>query len=113
MLPQWSEIRQAALDILRPDEKSLKHGLELHRENFIFDAYGFAPSGGGKCPAVDELLDSGASRDEIILATEQFRMCGSFDDPEMRRLLKEAWDFSGVDCNFQNSGTEGNDAVSK
>ena len=111
MLERWQQTRQAALDILRPDEKTLKHGLELHRENYIFDAYGFAPSGGGACPEADRLLEQGASRDEVTLALEQFRMCESFRDPEMRKRLREAWEFAGVDCNFQNSGVEGNDPL--
>ena len=111
MTDRWHEIRQAALDVLHPDEKTLAHGLELHQNSYVFDAYGFSPSGGGKCPRIDELISAGASRDEITRAREEFRMCNSFDDPEMRSLLKAAWEFAGVDCNFQNSGIEGNDPV--
>ena len=111
MNDRWQEIRQAALDVLHPDEKTLAHGLELHRNSYVFDAYGFSPSGGGRCPRIDELISAGAGREEIIRAGEEFRMCSSYDDPAMQKLLKEAWEFSGVDCNFQNSGVEGNDAV--
>ena len=112
MIPElWQKIRQAALDILQADEKTLKHGLELHQNSYVFDAYGFSPTGGGKCPRVAELLRANASRNEITRALENFRQNLSFDDPEIRSLLKAAWDFAGVDCNFQNSGTEGNDPV--
>ena len=41
MNDRWQEIRQAALDVLHPDEKTLAHGLELHRNSYVFDAYGF------------------------------------------------------------------------
>ncbi|MBE6389638.1 MAG: dipeptidase [Lentisphaerae bacterium] len=111
MQARFEEIRKIGLDVLKPDEKSLRHGLELHAESYVFDAYGFSPTGGGKAPRLGELISGGASRDEITRALEEFRMIGCFDDPQMVKLLKEAWDFAGVDCNFQNSGLEGNDAV--
>ena len=101
--------RRLALERLKPSEKELEHGLELHRESFVFDAYGFMPSGGGKCPRLEQLIKEHAGRDEIILAYEEFVKNSCFDnDPAMRRLLAQAWEFSGVDCNFQNSGQEGN-----
>ena len=111
VMERWQEVRQAAMDVLHPDEKTLRHGLELHANSYVFDAYGFSPGGGGNCPRVRELIDAGASRDEINRASEEYRMCGAYDDPEMRARLKAAWEFSGVDCNFQNSGVEGNDPV--
>lgn len=111
MYPRWEEIRNAGLAVLNADEKTLRHGLELHASSYVFDAYGFSPTGGGKAPHLAELIKAGASRFEFFRAYEAFRMSESFDDPAMRQLLKEAWEFSGVDCNFQNSGMEGNDAV--
>ena len=111
VMEHWQEIRQAAMDVLHPDEKTLRHGLELHEQSYVFDAYGFSPGGGGYSPRVQALADAGASRDEINRASEEVRMCSCFDEPEMRARLKAAWEFSGVDCNFQNSGVEGNDPV--
>ncbi|MBE6358071.1 MAG: dipeptidase [Lentisphaerae bacterium] len=111
MMDYFQKVRKAAMDVLRPDEKTLRHGLELHEESFVFDAYGFSPGGGGKCERVEKLIADGAGRNEIIRAQEEFRMCGCWENPELRRRLKEAWDFSGVNCNFQNSGVEGNDPV--
>lgn len=107
----WQKIRQAAMDVLHPDEKTLRHGLELHEESYVFDAYGFSPNGSGYSPRVQLLADSGASRDELRRASEEARMCSCFDDPEVCKKLKAAWEFAGVDCNFQNSGLEGNDPV--
>ena len=98
-----------AMDILRPSQKDLEHGLELHRNSYVFDAYGFTPSGGGKNPRFDELARQHASRDELIYAAEEFRMNQSFKDPAMCKLLAAAWETAGVDCIFQNSGVEGND----
>ena len=108
MIPEtWKKIRQDGLDVLQIDERSLKHGLELHQASYVFDSYGFSPTGGGLDPRVKELISAGASRNEITRAAEEFRMCRCFDDPQMLELLKEAWEFAGVDCNFQNSGLEG------
>ncbi|MGX8687319.1 MAG: dipeptidase, partial [bacterium] len=98
-----------ALDILHPTQKELEHGLELHRNSYVFDAYGFAPSGGGKFPRLDELILQHASRDELTYALEEFKMNQSFREPAMRKLLAEAWETAGVDGVFQNSGVEGND----
>lgn len=98
-----------ALDILHPTQKELEHGLELHRNSYVFDAYGFAPSGGGKFPRLDELIRQHASRDELTYALEEFKMNQSFREPAMRKLLVEAWETAGVDGVFQNSGVEGND----
>ena len=100
---------QLALDILQPTKKDLEHGLELHRNSYVFDAYGFNPSGGGKFPSLDELIRQHASRDELNYALEEFCKVQSFRDPAMRKLLAEAREKSGVDCIFQNSGVEGND----
>ena len=98
-----------ALDILQPSEKDLEHGLELHRNSYVFDAYGFTPSGGGKNERLGQLIREHASRDELLYACEVFRMEQSYRNPEMRKLLAEAWAASGVDCVFQNAGVEGND----
>ena len=98
-----------ALDILCPSQKELEHGLELHRNSYVFDAYGFMPLGGGKNHRFDELARQHASRDELIYAAEEFRMNQSFKDPAMCKQLAEAWETAGVDCIFQNCGVEGND----
>ena len=35
--------RLLALRILNPSAKELEHGLELHKNSLVFDAYGFMP----------------------------------------------------------------------
>ena len=91
---------QLALDILQPTKKELEHGLELHRNSYVFDAYGFAPTGGGKFPRLDELIRQHASRDELTYALEEFRKVQSFREPAMRKRLAEFWEKAGVDCNL-------------
>ena len=110
METRWREIRQAALDVLRPSEKELRHGLELHRESLVFDAYGFMPTcRNGRSSRIEAMVAAGADRDEVGAAQEAFGSVECFEDPEILRRLREAWEFSGVDATFQNSGREGND----
>lgn len=108
-LEKMKHWRKLALERLNPTEKELQHGLELHKESFVFDAYGFMPKGGGRNERLEKLIKEHASRDEIRLAHEEFIMCGSFEKyPVMKEKLAQAWDFAGVDCVFQNCGEEGN-----
>lgn len=104
----FEEYRQLAIDILRPSQRDLEHGLELHKNSFVFDAYGFMPKN-SDYPAMTDLIEAGASRDEINWRGEEFSMNASFDDPVILQRFKEAWEFAGVDVIFQNSGQEGND----
>ena len=101
--------RAIGLKMLNPSQKDLEHGLELHKNSFVFDAYGFSPLCGGRSAREDELIAAGASRDEIHYANEEHHMSEGFKDPENRRRRAEAWAMSGVDCVFQNSGEESND----
>ena len=101
--------RKTALQMLNPSAKDLEHGLELHKNSLVFDAYGFMPLAGGIPVRRNELIDAGASRDEIHYASEMHRMTEGFHDPQIRKLLAETWEFGGVDCIFQNCGEESND----
>lgn len=101
--------RNIALQMLNPSAKDLEHGLELHKNSFVFDAYGFSPLCADRSERESELVAKGASRDEISFANEEHRMALGFRDPEIRRQLAEAWEYSGVDCVFQNCGEESND----
>ncbi len=109
MLEKWDADRKVALDLLKPSPKELEHGLELHRNSFVFDAYGFMPAGGGRDFNIDRLIAANASRDQLKDAREEFFKDTSFKAPEQLELLKAGWEYAGVDCIFQNSGVEGND----
>lgn len=101
--------RKLALDRMKPTEKELRHGLELHADSYVFDSYGFMPLGWGDSSRIQMLIDSSASRDEVRAACEELAMTECYKDPAQQALLKEAWDASGVDCVFQNSGEESNE----
>ena len=36
-MERWQEVRQAAMDVLHPDEKTLRHGLELHANSYVYN----------------------------------------------------------------------------
>ena len=100
---------QLGLAALQPSQKDLEHGLELHKNSFVFDAYGFMPLSGGHCARLEQLIAANAGRDELRYAAEEFRMHSGFRSKEMQQKLKEVWDLAGVDCVFQNCGEESNE----
>ena len=100
------QCRQAALDILKPSEKDLEHGLELHRDSLVWDAYGFAPTGPHDCKRIAQLIEEGASNRELADNIEEIRSIGFFNDKNVMQEYKDAWDASGVNCIFQNAGAE-------
>ena len=85
MKERWQEIRQAAMAVLKPDKKVLEHGLELHQDSFVFDAYGFSPIGGRNAPRLPEKIKSGAARDELTCTAEEFSINAFF------RKLYQRW----------------------
>ena len=110
MYEVWEENRQLALNLLKPSPKEIEHGLELHRNSLVFDAYGFIPGGGGKPERWEKHILENGSPAELKAAMEEFKSCTSFlTDPEMARKLQETLEYCGVDCIFQNAGVEGND----
>lgn len=100
--------RQAALDILKPSKKQLEHGLELHRDALVWDAYGFAPSGIADYSRIEKIISKNAAPDELILAKEEEQQLKSLWSNEAAKTYRDGWEASGVDCIFQNSGEEGN-----
>lgn len=107
MNEQMELCRQAALDILKPSGKELDHGLALHRDSVVFDAYGFAPRGivdGGK---LKDAVSSGASREKLRGMAEEMEAVSNVTVSEVGEEFREAWDASGVTCIFQNAGEEG------
>ena len=110
MYTAWEEGRALALKMLQPTQKELEHGLELHHNSFVFDAYGFMPGGGGKAERLEQIIAENGSRDERSAAREEFSSnLAFFQNPAMKKMLREAFEYSGVDCIFQNAGVEGND----
>jgi membrane dipeptidase len=99
--------RQVALDILQPTERDLGHGLALHADSVVIDAYGFAPRAAVDGDAVRAAMESGASDIELQDLTEEMSMTRCVTDAAEREEFVAAWRASGVTCIVQNSGEEG------
>ena len=99
--------RNAALEILKPSRAQLEHGLELHRQSLVFDAYGFAPRAANDGAAIIAADAAGASDAELQDLREEMGMIRAVTDPAELAELREALRCAGVTCIFQNAGEEG------
>ena len=115
--PSWEkneliqEARRVALDILKPSEKDLEHGLELHTDSLVFETYGFAPRAAMDGDAIRRAAEAGASAIELKDMREEMSMTRFATDPAERAEFVEAWEAAGVTCIFQNAGEEGQDPM--
>jgi len=99
--------RQVALEVLKPSQRDLEHGLALHKASLVFDAYGFAPRAAVDGEALKKLVLAGASSVELQDAREEMGMTRQVTDAVERAEFMAAWRASGVTCIFQNAGEEG------
>src|SRR5262245_28015358 len=72
--------RQAALDLLRPSRKQLQHGLALHADAIVFDAYGFSPTAAVDGALIAKAVTTGAAPLEIDDLLEDGSMTRHIDD---------------------------------
>jgi len=97
---------QTALSVLQPNARDLEHGLELHRDSFVFESYGFSPRAAPRGEALAQILAEGASEVEFIEAEEDMFLARMADDADLAAEYHAALDFAGVDCILQNAGEE-------
>ena len=98
--------RQAALDVLKPSQKVLEHGLQLHANSAVVESYGFSPRLSPDGGAVRTAIEAGASDMEIEDLLEEMSMTRCVTDPVERTEYANAWKASGVTCILQNAGEE-------
>jgi membrane dipeptidase len=109
--PVIQEARQVAMDILKPSQKDLEHGLELHAGSLVFESYGFAPRAAVDGDAIRAAVEAGASDEEIQDMRERMMMTRPAIDAAEQAEFKQAWEAAGVTCIFQNAGEEGQSAL--
>jgi membrane dipeptidase len=109
--PKVEEARQAALEILKPSQRDLEHGLRLHAESIVFDSYGFSPRAAVDGDALAAAVEAGASDLELQDLREDMSMTRYVSDPLEEQEYRDAWRVSGVTCIFQNAGEEGQDPL--
>ena len=98
--------RKAALDLLKPSKKDLKHGLDLHANTLVCESYGFSPGTAMNGDIYKATIEKGATTRELQDLGEFMHMTRQTHDPVELADYKEAWEASGVDCIFQNAGEE-------
>ncbi|MEZ6087714.1 MAG: membrane dipeptidase [Pirellulaceae bacterium] len=109
--PKIEADRVTALELLKPSPKELEHGLKLHSESIVFDAYGFSPRAAVDGDQLAKAVEAGASPDHIKDMREAMSMTRYATDPVEQQEYRDAWRASGVTCIFQNAGEEGQDPL--
>ncbi len=104
---QIQKARQVALEILKPSNKELEHGLELHKNSLVIEPYGFSPYAAVDGDKIRAAADAGASKLELQDMKEDMQRTRSVTDASERREYMDAWEAAGVTCIFQNAGEEG------
>lgn len=104
---QIQKARQAALNILKPSSKDLKHGLELHANSLVVESYGFSPRAAVDGEKIKAAIKNGASEIELKDAREDMMMTRCVTDAAESQEYMDAWEAAGVTCILQNAGEEG------
>jgi len=100
--------REVALNILKPTQREIEHGTELHKNSIVCEAYGFAPRAAVDGDAVKAAIEAGASEIELQDMMEDMGMTRYVTEPKEREEFMAAWEAAGVTCILQNAGEEGN-----
>ena len=104
---QIQRARQVALKILKPSNKELEHGLELHANSLVIEPYGFSPRAALDAEKVRAAAEAGASEIELRNMKEDMQMTRCVTDPAERQEYMDAWEAAGVTCIFENAGDAG------
>jgi len=93
-----------ALAVLKPSQSQLEHGLELHRELFAMDHFGFLPSACWNhriVTAWDELKSRNIGQRELGKRIEFMQYDECCSDPECAQRFRDALRASGLKCMVQ------------
>jgi membrane dipeptidase len=101
------QARDVALGILKPSQKDLEHGLELHKNSVVCESYGFSPNSALDGEVMKAAMEAGASDMELQDMTEEMHMTRHVANATERQEYMEAWEAAGVTCIVQNAGEEG------
>ncbi|MCH8294907.1 membrane dipeptidase [Candidatus Poribacteria bacterium] len=102
------QARDVALNILKPSQRDIEHGMELHKNSLVCESYGFSPRAAVDGDAVKAAVEAGASDLELQDLTEDMRMTRYVTEKTEREEFMAAWEAAGVTCILQNAGEEGN-----
>lgn len=109
--PVIQKAREAAMAVLKPSAADLEHGLELHAQSLVFDAYGFSPRAAIDGEALKAAVLAGASDAELEDLREDMSMTRCITSAAEQSEYRDGWRASGVTCIFQNAGQECQDPM--
>ncbi len=98
--------RQAALDLLKPSQEDLEHGVELHRDSLVVESYALPPRAAPDGDALKAATEAGAPATEVREMLEYMQMTRMVTDAHQRAEYAETWQASGVDCILTTAGEE-------
>jgi len=104
--PKVEKARQAALDLLKPSQKDLEHGLALHADSLVIESYGLPPRAAVDSDALNAAAEAGASPGELGTLMTDMILTRMVTDPRQHAEYVEAWEASGVTCMFTMAGQE-------
>jgi len=92
--------QEKAKAALKASDAQIEHGLELHRNLFVCDCFAFSPSGVSRKEQehVSQVIDEGASSEEVLEAREDAARVSAVRDASVRQGFKTILDSAGVDC---------------
>ncbi len=98
----WNNARS----VLQPTDAQLEHGLALHRDSIVCDAYGFSPYSHptNMVDVVRKAIDAGATQADVQQRLLNLRVTGKVKDAAALADFTEVFDHSGVTCIVQNAG---------
>ena len=98
--------RDNALAVLEPSDAELEHGLALHRDSIVFDAYGFAPYSipADTVEVIRYAVDAGATHADLTQRLLNLRVTGKVKDAAALAEFIEVFNDAGVTCIGQNAG---------
>ena len=91
MNDQMQHARDVALDILKPSQRDIEHGLELHEHALVIESYGLGLRSPIDPDPVNAAIEAGASDRELQDLTEDMGMTRWALTPELRREYREIW----------------------
>jgi len=83
--------RGQALEVLKPTKQDLQHGLELHKNSVVFDAYAFAPRAALDGDAMARAVSAGASAIELDDMREDMNMTRAATNAKERKEFQDVW----------------------
>ena len=95
---------QSALDLLKPTQAQLEHGLELHRDLFCMDHFGFLPSSCWNHNIVakwEELKARNIGQRALSKRIEFMQYDECCSDPECAARFRKALRSAGIKCTIQ------------